>query len=176
MSGFVVWKVQEEHMGAMDVQMYCGTGSGRSAAAIGQGIRYACSGKSVFMVRFLKGKASMEYDFLRRLEPEIKLFCFDKFDADYSSLREEERQEERLHIRNGLNYGRKVAATSECDVLILDEVLDLVPLGIIDEAELISLIEAAGDDVRLIFTGKDKCEKIWPYVNRVTEVSTLKQP
>ena len=44
------------------------------------------------------------------------------------------------------------------------------------EAELISLIEAAGDDVRLIFTGKDKCEKIWPYVNRVTEVSTLKQP
>ena len=117
----------------------------------------------------------MEYDYLRRLEPEIKLFCFDKFDSDFSSLKEEERQEEKIHIRNGLNYGRKVAATSECDVLILDEVLDLVSLGIIDESELISLIEAAGDDVQLILTGKNRCEKLWPYVDRVTEVSTLKQ-
>ena len=162
-------------MGTKNVQMYCGTGTGRSAAAIGQGIRYASSGKSVFLVSFLKGKASREYDYLRRLEPEIKIFCFDRFDACYSDLKEEERREERIHTINGLNYARKVAATSECDVLILDEALDLVTLGIVDVKDLISLIESSGDDVRIILTGTNRCEKLWPYVERVTEISTLKQ-
>ena len=162
-------------MSAKNVQMYCGTGAGRSAAAIGQGIRFACSGKTVFLVSFLKGKANMEYDYLRRLEPEIKFFCFDRFDKCYRKLNEEERREEKIHTINGLKYARKVAATSECDVLILDEALDLVSLGIVDVKELISLIEASGEDVNIILTGTSRCEKLWPYVEKVTEISTLKQ-
>ena len=75
------------------ILLYCGTGNGRSAAAFGQGVRYACAGKSVFVVRFLKGKASVEIDYLKRFEPEIKQFCFDKFDQCYSSLNEEEQAE-----------------------------------------------------------------------------------
>ena len=62
------------------IQLYCGTGSGRSAAAIGQGIRYAAAGKRVVVVRFLKGKTSLDLEYLKKLEPEIKLFSFDKFD------------------------------------------------------------------------------------------------
>ena len=61
------------------IQIYCGTGSGRTAAAIGHGIRYASVGKTVFMVRFLKGKGGLNAEFLRKLEPEIKVFSFDKF-------------------------------------------------------------------------------------------------
>ena len=157
------------------IQLYCGTGNGRSAAAIGHAVRYACEGKNVFMIRFLKGRAGLDTGFLKKLEPEIKVFCFDRFDASYSHLNEEERREERIHTINGLNYARKVAATSECDVLILDEALDLVSLGIVDVKELISLIEGAGDDVSLILTGTDRCEKLWPHVDRVTEISTIKQ-
>ena len=162
-------------MGARNVQLYCGHGAGRSAAAVGQGFRFACYGKTVFMVSFLKGRASIEYKHVKRLEPEIKLFCFDRFDDCYRNLNEEEQKEERVHTRNALNYARKVAATSECDVLILDEVLDLVPLGIVPVEEIISLIEAAGDDVSLILTGTNRCEQLWPYANRVTELSTLKE-
>ena len=154
--------------------MYCGTGSGRTAAAIGQGIRFACEGKTVFMVTFLKGKANMEYEYLRKLEPEFKQFSFDRFDECYNSLNEEEREEEKIHSRNALNYARKVAATSECDLLILDEVLGLVSLGIVDAEDVISLIEASGEDVSIILTSTDRCERLWPYVRLVTEVSTGK--
>ena len=157
------------------VQMYCGSGAGRSAAAVGQGVRYACSGKSVYIVCFLKGKASLEYQYLQRLEPEIKLFCFDKFDSRYRDLNEEEQQEERIHVKNGLQYARKVASNAECDVLILDEVLDLVALDIIRVEELIDLIRSADEGIHLILTGKERCERVWPYVDRVTEISTLKQ-
>ncbi len=155
--------------------MYCGTGYGRSAAAIGQSIRYACEGRSVFVVQFLKGKARAELDYLKKLEPEIKLFSFDKFDACYSNLNEEEKAEERLHIINALNYAKKVLVTSECDVLVLDEVLDLAELGIIPEEDLISLIQEVAENDILIMTGTERCEKLWPYADRVTLVQSLKE-
>ena len=157
------------------IHLYCGQGMGKSSAAIGQAVRYACKGKTVFIVRFLKGKASVEYDFLRRLEPEIKLFSFDKFDEPYAALSEEEKAEEASHIKNGMGYARKVAATGECDMLVLDEALDLITLGIITPEELEEVITSAGQEVRVVITGSDRHEEIWPCVDRVTEVSTLKE-
>ena len=154
------------------IHMYCGTGGGKSSAAIGQGIKSACAGKTVFVVQFLKGKAGSELDFLKRLEPEIKLFSFDKFDKQFADLSEEEKQEEMSHIRNGLNFAKKVLVTSECDVLILDEILGLPQKGIISVEDILPLIEAVGDGVELIMTGIDRCETLWPYVDEVTEVKT----
>lgn len=107
------------------IHIYCGNGGGKSSAAIGQGIKSACAGKTVFVVQFLKGKMESELDYLKRLEPEIKLFSFDKFEEQFSDLSEEEKQEETVHIRNGLNFAKKVLVTSECDMLILDEILGL---------------------------------------------------
>ena len=157
------------------IQIFCGNGNGRSSAAVGQGIRYACSGKSVFIVRFLKGRLNVGLDYLKKLEPEIKLFSFDKCDGRYCELSEEEQREERIHICNGLNFAKKVLLTEECDVLILDEILDLIGLGIIGAEDVIALIEAVSEDTMLIMTGTDRCEQLWPYVNRVTGVETLRQ-
>ena len=156
------------------IQLYCGTGSGRSAAAIGQGIRYAAAGKRVVVVRFLKGKSSLDLEYLKKLEPEIKLFSFDKFDKCYNDLSKEEQEEEKIHIRTGFGYARKELMTEDCDVLILDEILGVIEMGIIDEKEVISLLESAGDDVIMILTGSYRCEQLWDHVTRVTEVTTLK--
>ena len=156
------------------IHFYCGNGIGRSSAAVGQAVRYACEGKTVFVVRFLKGKASVEYDFLRRLEPEIKVFCFDKFDKPYDDLSPEEQEEEAFHMKNAIAYARKVAATGECDMLVLDEGLELINMGIITADELRGVIESAGPEVRVIITGAMRHEELWPYADRVTEVSTLK--
>ena len=162
-------------MADLNIQMFCGTGSGKSAAAIGQAIRYACVGKSVFIVRFLKGKASLELDYLKRLEPEIKLFSFDKFDGKYCELTEEEKKEEQLHIQNGLNYAKKVLQTGECDVLVLDEILDLISMEIISVEDVIALTTVVSEETALIMTGTDRCEQLWPFVTKVTEVTTLKR-
>ena len=58
------------------VQIYSGEGHGKSAAAIGRALQVACNGENVVIIRFLKG---MRNDgFLKRLEPEIKIFRFEK--------------------------------------------------------------------------------------------------
>ncbi|MBQ6322446.1 MAG: cob(I)yrinic acid a,c-diamide adenosyltransferase [Lachnospiraceae bacterium] len=158
-----------------EVKLFCGNGRGKTGAAIGCGIQAACEGKAVFMVSFLKGKNNTDLDYLRKLEPEIKVFNFDKFEYGFKSLTEEEKQEERLHVRNGLNFAKKVIQTEECDVLILDEVLDLPAYGVVTEEELIPLLESVREDMQLIMTGTNRCERLWPHATRVTQVTTLKE-
>ena len=133
------------------LQIYCGNGKGKTTAAIGQAIREASKGRSVFIVQFLKGKQE-EISFIKRLEPEIKLFRFQKREEAFENLTEQEKEEEIPNLKNGLNFARKVLATGECDVLILDEVLGLPEREIATLEELHSLLEAA-ENTDLIFTG-----------------------
>lgn len=157
------------------IQIYCGSGKGKTSAALGRGIRYACIGKSVFIVTFLKGKSNLDMDFLKRMEPEIKVFSFDKFSQNYESLSETEKREARIHVQNGINFARKVLMTEECDVLILDEVLDLEKNGIIQTEDLLHLLKAVPDGMEVILTGDERCERLWPCVDMVTDVETLKE-
>ena len=157
------------------IQIYCGSGKGKTSAALGRGIQYACIGKSVFIISFLKGKSNLDMDFLRRMEPEIKVFSFDKFSQSYESLTETERREARIHVQNGINFARKVLTTEECDVLILDEVLDLEKHGMVENEDLLNLLKIVPDGMEVILTGDERCERLWPCVDVVTDVETLKE-
>lgn len=159
-------------MGKRYVHIYCGKGSGKSSAAIGQAVKAACNGKSVIVIQFLKGKDAASLDYLKKLEPEIKLFSFDKFKKPFNDLTEEEKAEECIHIRNGLSYAMKVLTTGECDVLILDEILGLPKTGAITEEDIRKLIDLAQEDMELYLIGNDRLESLWPYVDEVTEVVT----
>ena len=157
------------------IQMYCGAGKGKTSAAFGRGFQAACEGKSVFIVSFLKGKGSVEPGLLRRLEPEIKLFTFDKFSEKYSELSESEKREEQIHVQNGLNFARKVMVTEECDMLILDEILELADRNIVPLEEIIHLLEQSPDNMDIILTGTGRCERLWPYVDQVIELEVVKE-
>ena len=134
------------------LQIYCGSGKGKTTAAIGLAIREASRGHSVFVVQFLKGKHPEEISFIQRLEPEIKMFRFQKREDSFEDLTPQEKEEEIPNLRNGLNFAKKVLATGECDVLILDEVLGLVEQGIATLDEIHGLLDSA-EDTELIFTG-----------------------
>ena len=49
----------------------------------------------------------------------------EKSDGNYAELSEEQKADEIMNIRNGLNFAKKVLCTGGCDLLILDEVLRL---------------------------------------------------
>ena len=98
-------------------------------------------GKTVIMVQFLKGSMETEgMEIVKRLEPEFKLFRFEKSPIFFDQLSEEEKDEARINIRNGLNFAKKVLVTGECDILILDEILGILDEGIISLEELKALI------------------------------------
>ena len=156
------------------VTVFCGEGKGKTSAALGQGIFGASAGKSVIIIQFLKGKVGERIDFIKRLEPEIKVFCFEKSDLSFEELSPEEQQEEIMNIRNGMNFARKVLTTDGCDILILDEVLGLVDKGIISIEEMKALLEAGDGDTELVLTGIKMFDELYPYADDVFCINTRK--
>jgi ATP:corrinoid adenosyltransferase len=66
------------------VFIYSGDGHGKSPAAIGRAIQAANEGKHVVIIQFLKGKGLGESEFVRRLEPEIKLKKSNEFTISFN--------------------------------------------------------------------------------------------
>lgn len=155
------------------VGVYCGYGKGKSAIAIGQAIQAVSQGKTVIVIQFLKGKDTAKLDFLERLEPEIKLFRFEKNEKYYEELTDEEKLEENQNIRNGLNFARKVLVTEECDVLILDEILGVVEHGIITVEDLRALLSARDKNTEVVLTGYSMPKELLEEVNVVTRLETV---
>ncbi|MGN0158798.1 MAG: cob(I)yrinic acid a,c-diamide adenosyltransferase [Brotaphodocola sp.] len=157
-------------MGTGNVEIICGNGSGKTAGAFGRAFDALIKRKTVIMIQFLKGSQKQEeLDIIKRLEPELKVFRFEKSDRYFADLSAEEQREERLNIRNGLNYAKKVLTTGECDMLILDEVLGILDLGIISADELKNLLEGRGD-VEVILTGKVLSGKIGMIATRIDQI------
>lgn len=156
------------------VYIYSGDGHGKSPAALGRAVMEAATGKSVVIIQFLKGKGVEDTEFIRRLEPEIKVFRFEKSDKNFFELPEDKQMEETINIKNGFNYARKVLATGECNLLILDEVLGLIDNGIITVDELKSLLEARTDETDVIMAGISLNDEVCMLADEVSKIETLK--
>ena len=154
------------------IRIYTGSGRGKSPAALGRAIQTACRGGRVVVIQFLKNKGLAESDFLRRLEPEIKVFRFEKSDVAFDMLTPKEQEEESINIRNGMGYARKVLNTGECDLLILDEVLGLVDNNIISVEELEEVLSLKGENTDIIMTGNKVSEKLNELADEVTIITT----
>ena len=156
------------------IQIFTGEGRGKTPAALGEALMAAALGKQVVIIQFLKGRGLQESLYQRRLEPEIKLFRFEKSDVEFGSLPKEKQEDEVKNIRNGLNYAKKVLNTGECDMLILDEVLGLIGNGIITVEYLKNVLSARDDETDIIMTGVPINEEICTLADYVTEIRTVK--
>ena len=155
------------------VYIYAGDGRGKSPAAIGRAVQAAAEGKSVMIIQFLKGKGLGESDFVRRMEPEIRLFHFEKSGENFEQLSEEKKQEEIGNIRNGLNFAKKVLATGGCDLLILDEVLGLVERNIVTVEDVKAMLESR-EETSVILTGIKLRDEICVLADEVSKIETVK--
>lgn len=131
-------------------QIYCGPGKGKTSVAIGQAIRAVGYGKRAIVIQFLKGRATSRLDYLNAMEPEVRLFRFEKKDKFYEDL------------------------TEECDMLILDEILGALEFGIVSEEEIESLIQAKDYETELIMTGNVVTEALKNAADRVVSLEVIK--
>jgi cob(I)alamin adenosyltransferase len=155
------------------VYIYAGDGRGKSPAAIGRAVQAAVAGKNVVIIQFLKGRGLEDSDFLRRMEPEIKLFRFEKSDENFEQLPEEKKREEIVNIKNGMNFAKKVLATGECDLLILDEVLGLIEKEIITVEDLKNML-VCREDTSVILTGIKLSDEICFLADEISKIEMIK--
>ena len=156
------------------IHIYSGDGHGKSPAALGKAVLSAAAGESVVIIQFLKGKGFSDSELISRLEPEIKIFSFEKSDGNFDELSEEKKTEEIINIKNGLNFAKKVLTTGECDLLILDEVLGLIDNRIITVEDLKSMLDARDREMDIIMTGIALNDEICELADEVSQIETLK--
>ena len=157
------------------VIVYYGNGKGKSSSAIGHAICAAGMGASVAIIQFLKGNNQKEIEFLKRLEPEVRLFSFEKNAEFFEELSEEQRKEEIQNIKNGLGFAKKVLVTGESTILVLDEILGLLEKGIVTLEDIKMLIDAKDEETELILTGTYMQKELMQYVDAVYEIKSGKE-
>ena len=154
------------------IQVYYGNGQGKSAAALGNAINAAATGQSCIIIQFLKSEISSEY--FEKLEPGIRLFRFERAKEGFENLTEEQKQDEKMNILNGLNYAKKVLGTGECDLLVLDEILGVVDEGIISEDDLLEALEGRSINTSVIMTGQNMLPGLFEIADSVLNLQPEK--
>lgn len=150
------------------IQIYYGEGQGKTSAALGNAIRKASNGQSAYVVQFMKGQLDTEY--LTRLEPEVKVFCFERCSEGFDALDEAEKQEQKQNIQNGLNFAKKALVTGQCDMLVLDEVLGLVKEGMATEDQILEVLQAKSLYTDVILTGRDSLPRVFDMADNILNI------
>lgn len=158
------------------VQVYYGRGKGKTTAAIGLGMRALGSNYKVIMIQFLKNNNAGECNVLKNLEPHFKVFHFEKKRVFSWQLSEEEKQDVRSETGNAMKFANKVMDTGECDVLILDEILNSVELGFASEEELCQMIDNKPDEIELVLTGRVLPISIAERADYISHIEDVKNP
>ena len=71
-----------------------------------------------------------------------------------------------------LSFARKVLTTGECNLLILDEVLEVVNKGIISVDDLKELVESASD-TDVIITGSEMNVEVCRFADKISEIGNM---
>lgn len=150
------------------IQIYYGEGQGKTSAALGNAIRKASNGQSAYVVQFMKGQLDTEY--LTRLEPEVKVFRFERCSEGFDALDEAEKQEQKQNIQNGLNFAKKALVTGQCDMLVLDEVLGLVKEGMATEDQILEVLQAKFLYTDVILTGRDSLPRVFDMADNILNI------
>lgn len=156
------------------VQIYTGNGKGKTTAAVGLGVRAAGDGFNVYMVQFLKGGSTGELNSIKKLEPNFKLFRFEKPRGFFWTLTNEEKEELKNEIGEAFNFCYTAAKEKKCDVLIMDEIMGAISNKLVTEDDVIELINNKDENVEIILTGRNVPEKLAGNANLITEMKDIK--
>jgi cob(I)alamin adenosyltransferase len=167
------------------VQVYTGDGKGKTTAALGLALRAVGHGLRVCFIQFLKGEwESGERKAAPRLSPELELHVFgapqwgDRSQADKDTPWWElpPSAEDREQAREGMRFAHEAVTGGEYDIVVLDEVLGAVKLGLVSLDEVMALICSKPESVELVLTGRDAPEEVLNAADLVTEMKALKHP
>lgn len=160
------------------VQVYWGDGKGKTTAALGLALRACGQGLKVHLVQFMKnGCENPELEISGEIKALSKIdnFSFKRFGSG-EWVTKENIETHKRDAEAALDYLQETM--SDYDVVIADEVLYAVQLGLLDEKQVVELIRKKPKRIELILTGSNKYEmsKIIAMADLVTEIRKIKHP
>ena len=158
-------------------QIFWGNGKGKTTSALGTALRACGNGYTIHLVQFMKnGTGDSEIDYpgeLRALE-RFPNFTFKRFGTG-SWVIGKPTQSHIEKVREASEYLH--SCFGKYDILIADEILYAVQLGLLQEEDILVLIDTKPQHQELILTGSHvPFPNIFEKADLVTEIKKIKHP
>lgn len=148
------------------IQVYTGSGKGKTTAALGLTVRAVGAGYKVFIGQFLKQHKYSEHKAIELLGKSVTLRTWggDRF------IGQSPGEEDIRRARCGMAELEQALTGGKYDVVIADEINVAVHMGLIEEDEVLALMKMKPDMVELVLTGRYATRHIIDAADLVTEM------
>jgi cob(I)alamin adenosyltransferase len=160
-------------------QVFWGNGKGKTTAALGTALRASGSGYKIHLVQFMKNGAQ---DYQLENPGEILAlekfpnFSFKRFGAG-SWIIGEPKPHHIKEVSKALDYLKQALNNENYDIIIADEILYAIQLGLLTEDRVIDIIKQKPKNKELILTGSHiPLPQIFQKADLITEVKKHKHP
>ncbi|MDR0527719.1 MAG: cob(I)yrinic acid a,c-diamide adenosyltransferase [Spirochaetaceae bacterium] len=154
------------------IHLYIGNGKGKTSAAFGLAMRAAGHKMNVLVAQFLKSGGTGEINSLEKLGiPVIRSQKQMKFVFNMNDKEKEQCRDEQIII---LSKIKEIINKTGQTVLILDEVIDALNTGMINEKELREFTELENSE--LVLTGRNPPQWLVECAAYITEMRKIKHP
>lgn len=155
------------------IQTYYGYGKGKTTASVGAVVRFAGCNNKVLFAEFLKDDTSSEINILNSLG-NVEVICSDECYKLYDNLNTDRTET----LTNAYTKLLERIKNKACDVkmIVLDEILDAIEFGYVNEDELAALLISLKNDCEIILTGHKLTDKIAEISDYISEIKEIKHP
>lgn len=154
------------------VQIYTGNGKGKSTAAFGLAVRAAGRGLNVLILQFMKPEAGYGEQVSFGRIGNVDMIPMGRKGFVFG----EPKQRDIDDAHAALAKAAELMASRRYDVVILDEAMNAVRLGLISSAELIAELEKRPEHTEVVLTGRGLPKELEEYADLVTEMKLIKHP
>jgi cob(I)alamin adenosyltransferase len=152
------------------IQLYTGSGKGKTTAALGAALRAVGHGKRVTMIQFMKGRLYGELAAARKLD----CFTIEQYGRDEFVDPENPEPIDRELAARGWKRAEELAGDGTVDMLILDEINIAVSYGLIDLETVLSFMRNKPSTLELIMTGRYAPAEMIECADTVTEMKEIR--
>jgi cob(I)alamin adenosyltransferase len=151
------------------LQVYTGTGKGKTTAAFGTAMRSVLHGGRVFFAQFIKMSETAEL-----LVPDyFSNFTIMQFGEGFFLDREPTEDDRRL-AEEGLSKCLAVMSSGEYDLVVMDEVNVAIHYGLLDPAIVVAAVKSRAPGTEVICTGRNAPPELIEAADLVTEMRKIK--
>lgn len=156
------------------IQTYFGNGKGKTTAAVGSAVRCAGCRNKVLFVQFLKNNDSAEFNVLSEIKGIDVLYSNEYYEL-YDNLNKD-CTPALTKAYNKLLFEDAKSKADSYQMIILDEILDAIEYGYIDENNLLELLSEIKVHSEIILTGHTLTEKIADVSDYISEIKEISHP
>jgi len=155
------------------IHIYTGEGKGKTTAALGLSIRAAGRDKKVLFVQFLKGQETGEQHILR-LIPQITHLKLANARGFFHTLSRDEQEHLTSETSNEWEKLRTLIFSEPYDLVVLDEIMAVMYLGILSEISVLKFLQEAPEEMELVLTGRNVSETLMQKADLITEMTKVR--